>query len=293
MNKIINLKVTADPWQEIIHYVQYSTEILIEFHMTDYMIPPDAAARFYLKKPSGLEIYNECEIHSNTVILSPTAQTFAEAGRQFAQLQITNGEKILVSYILFFEIEKNLIEESAIPSSNEFGVLDELVKDARNAISSAEKATTAANAAVSSANAATKAANEAAQKAGEQTVLVEGLIASANEATAAANEQASRAANAAKTADTAARTANAAAQAPHAWAETAQAAASGAQEIIDKAEARLLPETPSATNQVLVQGEVSPEWSSDLNISTLTVAAVDMTITKAEYDRLMAELDEI
>lgn len=286
MNKIINLKVTADPWQEIIHYVQYSTEILIEFHMTDYMIPQDAAARFYLKKPSGLEIYNECEIHGNAVILSPTAQTFAEAGRQFAQLQITNGEKILVSYILFFEIEKNLIEESAIPSSNEFGVLDELVKDARNAISNAENAAEAANTAA-------KAANAAAQKAGEQTVIVENLIDSANEATAAANEQASRAANAAKAANTATEAANTATGAANTATEAANTAAGNAQNIVDTAEARLLPETPGAAKQVLTQGTSAPEWSSDLNISTLTVADVNMTITKAEYDQLMTELDAI
>lgn len=140
MNIDISLRVAS--WQPTvpIHYVQYSTEIPIVFHIEDYEIPEGAEARFYLKKPSGAEIYNNCEISGNTVTLKPTAQTFAEDGKQFGQLQIVISEDKLVTFILTFLIEENLITDSALPSSDEFGVLDTLIDEANQAIKDAQDA---------------------------------------------------------------------------------------------------------------------------------------------------------
>lgn len=157
----IKLKV-VNPWEEIIHYVQYSTEIPIEFYISDYEIPQNATARFYLKKPSGKEIYNECSIDGQTVTLQPTAQTFAESGRQAGQIQIVIADKILVSYIIHFDIERNLIEESAIPSGDEFGILEEIIKNAAPAVAAANAAAQQASAAASNADTATITAEKAA-----------------------------------------------------------------------------------------------------------------------------------
>ena len=213
-SKSISLNVIKWDPADIIHYVQYSTEIPIEFYIADYIIPSGATARFYLKKPSGLEIYNECPVSGQKVTLKPTAQTFAESGRQNGQIQIIIGEDILVSFILNFDIEKNLIEESAIESSNEFGVLDELIKEAQKAISESGEATTAAN------NAAA-AANKAADKA-------EDVIKDANTAIGGA-EIATEAAN------TAAREANTSAQAASQAATAANKAAADANTAADRA----------------------------------------------------------
>lgn len=277
MNKKIKIMVTAK-WGSLIHYVQYSTEIPIEFYISDYDIPANSTARFYLKKPSGLEVYNECNIDGQTVILNPTAQTFAEYGKQKGQIQITNGDKVLVSYILDFDIEKNLIEESAIPSSNEFGVLDELIKNAQKAISDSESATKAASNAADSANTAAEEANTAAG--------------AANAGADSANTAAGNANTAAGAANAGADSANAAAGAANAAASAANTAAAGAQEVIDTANNRLVPQG-GTENQVLVKGATDPEWSGDLVLSTLTVSGVDMTITEEEYNQLMAELDAI
>nr|DAK65775.1 MAG TPA: Baseplate component [Caudoviricetes sp.] len=284
MNKTVSLNVATGPWEEIIHYVQYSTEIPIEFHIKDYSLPAGATARFYLKKPSGLEIYNECEIDGNTVTLKPTGQTFAESGKQSGQIQIVKSDKILVSYIIHFDIEKNLIDESAIPSSNEFGILDELITEAQTAISEADDATEATNTATSAANAAASNANQKANAANTAATAATTAASNANTATTAANSAASNANQKASAANTAATAANTAAQA-------ANTAAAGAQEVIDTASNRLVPQG-GTENQVLVKGTTDPEWSSDLDISTLTVAGVDMTITEEEYNQLMAELDE-
>ncbi len=283
-----NWAVTAwlKKWQRKLgkYTVQYSTEIPIEFHIKDYSLPAGATARFYLKKPSGLEIYNECEIDGNTVTLKPTGQTFAESGKQSGQIQIVKSDKILVSYIIHFDIEKNLIDESAIPSSNEFGILDELITEAQTAISEADDATEATNTATSAANAAASNANQKANAANTAATAATTAASNANTATTAANSAASNANQKASAANTAATAANTAAQA-------ANTAAAGAQEVIDTASNRLVPQG-GTENQVLVKGTTDPEWSSDLDISTLTVAGVDMTITEEEYNQLMAELDE-
>lgn len=172
MNKKVDIYVLNKNIIPLIHYVQYSTEIPIEFQLMDYIIPQGATARYYIKKPSGLEVYNECQIQGNSVILQPTAQTFAESGRNQAQIQIVIAEKILVSFILKFEIEKNIITDSAIPSSNEFSVLDNLIQMAQQemanistAVSNATEAAYKANSAAESASAATESVNDAVEKA--------------------------------------------------------------------------------------------------------------------------------
>lgn len=218
-----NISVRVVTWQPPvkIHYVQYSNEIPIIFSIEDYTIPSGAEARFYLKKPSGLEIYNSCEIDGQNIILKPTAQTFAEHGNQVGQIQVVIGEDILVSFILEFVIEKNLIEESAIPSSNEFGVLDELIKEAQKAVADSNAATESANKAAGEANTAAESANSAA---GEANTAAE----SANSATRTAREAAAQASNAATTAGEAADEAEKATKAANDAADRANEAAEAA-----------------------------------------------------------------
>lgn len=165
MNKKVDIYVLNKNIIPLIHYVQYSTEIPIEFQLMDYIIPQGAAARYYIKKPSGLEVYNECQIQGNSVILQPTAQTFAESGKNQAQIQIIIAEKILVSFILNFEIEKNIITDSAIPSSNEFGILDSLIQQAQQELTNVSVAVTNATNAAARADAAAQSADDAAEKA--------------------------------------------------------------------------------------------------------------------------------
>ena len=204
-----NISVRVVTWQPPvkIHYVQYSNEIPIIFSIEDYTIPSGAEARFYLKKPSGLEIYNSCEIDGQNIILKPTAQTFAEHGKQAGQIQVVIGDDILVSFILEFAIERNLISDSAIESSNEFGILDELIKEAQKAVAdsnaateSANKAAGEANTAAESANSATRTAREAAAQASNAATTAGEAADEAEKATKAANDAADRANDAAEAA---------------------------------------------------------------------------------------------
>lgn len=284
MNKTVSLNVATGPWEEIIHYVQYSTEIPIEFHIKDYSLPAGATARFYLKKPSGLEIYNECEIDGNTVTLKPTGQTFAESGKQSGQIQIVIGDKILVSYIIHFDIERNLIEESAIPSSDEFGVLDELTKNAASATADAKNA-------AASANTAAKEASAAAGEADTAAITAEKAATAANTAAEGADTAAGSAESAATAANIAARSANAATTAANTAAKKADKAAADAQEVIDTANERLVPQG-GTQNQVLTKGAAAPEWKSLAGSLGILNLMFPTAITEGKIPLIGADYDK-
>lgn len=151
-----------------IEYVQGTNSIPIILQVVDWEIPGGSEARIYVKKPSGKEVYNSAEVSGNEVTIQPTTQMFAEHGRQLGQVQIANGDDIAATFLLEFEIEKNLaFESTAVESSDEYGILDELITEAQTAIAAAEKATSSASAAASSANKAASSANAAATAAND------------------------------------------------------------------------------------------------------------------------------
>lgn len=208
MNKRIHLKVADKPLIPVIHYVQESNGVPIEFWVEDFKITAEMECRFYLKKPSGAEIYNEVENSGEYFTLYPTIQTFAEKGLQRGQLQIIVGsgdnKKVLMSFLLAFDIEVNLVEESAVPSSNEFGVLDRLIEEAREAIKNANTATNSANTAAQNANKGAQAANTAAGKANTAAEAAGSAAELAGQNADAASKAADAANNAAKAANDAA-----------------------------------------------------------------------------------------
>lgn len=146
-----------------IEYVQGTDTIPIVLSVIDWDIPAGSTARVFVKKPSGKEVYNEATVSGNDITIQPTQQMFAEFGRQLGQVQVVNGENIAATYLLNFDIEKNLaFDSSKVESSDEYGILDNLIGEAQTAISNAQTATTSANNAASSANEAASDANAAA-----------------------------------------------------------------------------------------------------------------------------------
>nr|DAV23287.1 MAG TPA: Baseplate component [Caudoviricetes sp.] len=123
-----------------VSYVQGSNAIPIDFEILDFTIPSGAAANIYIKKPSGAQIYNSCIISGQVITVQPTTQMFAEAGNQFGQLQILQSEKILASYLILFEVERSVIDDAAIESTNEFTALQEIMEKAPEVIAAAEEA---------------------------------------------------------------------------------------------------------------------------------------------------------
>lgn len=129
-NISIKLRVANKGLTQVVDYVQGTNTIPIVFDIVDYNIPAGATANIYIKKPSGAQIYNSCTISENEVTVQPTTQMFAESGKQFGQLQILSGQKILESFLILFDVEKSIVDDTAIESSDEFTALE----DALNSI---------------------------------------------------------------------------------------------------------------------------------------------------------------
>ena len=132
-----------------------------------YKIPEAATARIWIKKPDGTAVYNEAEISGDRVLAELTSQSLAAAGDARAEIALYQGETLLSTSVFVIRIERNVRSEDAAESSNEFGVLNTLVKDAESAIPSAVEAAKKASEAAQSAIVATDAANTAAQSADE------------------------------------------------------------------------------------------------------------------------------
>ncbi len=208
-----DITVRSRGMPEIIDYVQGTNAVPIIFTFRDWTVPSGAEARIFVKKPSGKEVYNEASISGNTVTVNPTTQMFAESGLQEGQIQILSGDDILATFLIVFRIEKNIISESAVESSNEYGILDGLIEEARAAVTSANNAAQSASTAAGAANTAAGNANIAASAANSAASSANTAAGKANSATSAANNAASAANQAKEDADAAAQRANDAAAA--------------------------------------------------------------------------------
>lgn len=214
-NEIIReIKVKGDgyPMPAVIHYVQLTNAIPIVFHIRDYAVPTGAEARIYIRKPSGKEIYNAATITGNAVTVNPTTQMFAECGEQTGQIQILAETTLLVSFPIIFDVESNIISDSAVESTNEYTVLEHLIQDARKAVSEANSAVKMANTAARKANTAAGLAETAAGLADKAMEAANIAAGNANTAAGEANKSATIANQSKENADAAAKRANDAAK---------------------------------------------------------------------------------
>lgn len=167
----IRLRVANKGLTQVVDYVQGTNTIPIVFDIVDYNITAGATANIYIKKPSGAQIYNSCSISGNEITVNPTTQMFAESGKQLGQLQILNGQKILESFLILFNVEKSIVDTTAAESTDEFTALETALasikgsaESAADAVEQAEQALQDANTAITGANAAATNANNIAQE---------------------------------------------------------------------------------------------------------------------------------
>lgn len=119
-----------------IRLVQFTNAISVKFRIADWEIPSGATARIYVKKKSGKEVFNDCLIDgdTNSIIFGTTTQMTAETGKNMAQIQIVSGNTTAASFGFLLEVSENIIEQTAVQSKDEYGVLQGLIKEARDAI---------------------------------------------------------------------------------------------------------------------------------------------------------------
>lgn len=123
-----------------VEIVQGDTARELHFLFEDYVVPTDAELRIYIRKPSGLEVYNFCSLKDNEIIANLTEQMSAEVGESQGQIQIikssdsSDDKKVVTTFPFTLLVVENLVYSSSITSTNEFKVLDELITEARELV---------------------------------------------------------------------------------------------------------------------------------------------------------------
>lgn len=121
-----------------IHTVQSDTGREVTFVMTDLNIPSGASANIYAKKPSGAEIYNNCQIGQlstgvSTVTAKFTSAMLEESGEFPAQIQVIAGSDVITSFVFLIANDKNLVNDNAAEGTNEYNALVEATQEALDA----------------------------------------------------------------------------------------------------------------------------------------------------------------
>lgn len=131
--KIIRLRMQNSTFCRRIPVVQGDTARTFRFILEDITLDGTEHARIYARKPSGAEIYDECEVvGSNEVIFTPeTEQIFIETGIIPAEIRVAKGEKLITSYSFEFEVRQSAMRTGDIPSSDEFNALERAIEEAK------------------------------------------------------------------------------------------------------------------------------------------------------------------
>lgn len=142
-----------------IDYVRGTNLLPIIMHFRDMSIPSGATATVFVQKPSGKAVQASAAISGDSVTITVTTQMFAEIGLSVLQIEITDGEDVLVTFAQPVNVYENYVNPDAPESENESDFFDEL-----------EQAAQTAQQAANAANEAAEAANEAAASVTPQAI---------------------------------------------------------------------------------------------------------------------------
>lgn len=91
----------------------------------------NCTVKIYAEKPDGHHVFNTCEILThNKVLIELTSQMLAVPGVLKCELMIINADQDkLTSQVFNINVLKSVNSDEAVESTNEFGVLTELIND--------------------------------------------------------------------------------------------------------------------------------------------------------------------
>lgn len=100
------------------------------FNNEDYLAPQNALASIYVKKYDGTAIWNTCTIDEDGVVTAElTTDMAVPSGASVAQFVFATENGDIKSQTFFIKVPKSPYCEDAIQSSNEMGVLRDLITE--------------------------------------------------------------------------------------------------------------------------------------------------------------------
>lgn len=114
---------------QTISLVQNDTGRSILFHVADYVVPSSATVTIYAAKPSGKIVYDNCTTVNGAVLYKVTNQMIAETGKTYFQIEITENNQVITSFLGEFNVQRRINDGTAIESKDEFKALEKALSE--------------------------------------------------------------------------------------------------------------------------------------------------------------------
>lgn len=134
----VTISLLNKPLPMTINVVQGDSGRKIRFFIDDAEFPDGATAKIFAIKPSKLIVFNELSVERRReLLLELTDQMVAEAGTLPCQITIYSENKIISSFEFSMCVNRQIRNDSAIESTNEFTALTVAINRAEKAVSDA------------------------------------------------------------------------------------------------------------------------------------------------------------
>ena len=134
----VTISLLNKPLPMTINVVQGDSGRKVRFIIEDAEFPDGAIAKIFAIKPSKLIVFNELSVErSRELLLELTDQMVAEAGTLPCQITIYSENKIISSFEFSMCVNRQIRNDSAIESTNEFTALTVAINRAEKAVSDA------------------------------------------------------------------------------------------------------------------------------------------------------------
>lgn len=134
----VTISLLNKPLPMTINVVQGDSGRKIRFFIDDAEFPDGATAKIFAIKPSKLIVFNELSVERRReILLELTDQMVAEVGTLPCQITIYSENKIISSFEFSMCVNRQIRNDSAIESTNEFTALTVAINRAEKAVSDA------------------------------------------------------------------------------------------------------------------------------------------------------------
>ena len=134
----VTISLLNKPLPMTINVVQGDSGRKIRFFIDDAEFPDGATAKIFAIKPSKLIVFNELSVERRReILLELTDQMVAEVGPLPCQITIYSENKIISSFEFSMCVNRQIRNDSAIESTNEFTALTVAINRAEKAVSDA------------------------------------------------------------------------------------------------------------------------------------------------------------
>ena len=152
LETVILTHYTSPLLSPVVHAVQSDTGRVLVCKVTDFVIPSGAVARFRARKPDDKLIFNTAKIIGRTIRIELTSQLLAVFGTVKCNIEILHNDKKVSSFDFAIEVDRLLVKDVDIESTNEFSYLDGTVDNAKKALEKANNMISLAETAATNAN---------------------------------------------------------------------------------------------------------------------------------------------